>query len=282
MSEFAPNTEGIFFDLPADTYRAAPGCSHSMLKKLHPRPAHLLAYLQEQRESTPAQILGTLVHHSLLEPDRSLPRLAVKPEGMKFNTKDGKAWRDAQLAEGNLILGQDAFQTLKGCVRSVSEHPRCREIFAEGKSEISIFRNFHLGGTVLRKARLDWVPAGNALVDIKTTQDASPEAFAKEILNYRYHSQASYYLDIWNDSQQVPDKECFIFIAVEKSPPYLVAVYDLELKAIGQGRKRNIADLATYIDCTARDHWPGYDEAIATLDLPAFAYRQEFVKPLTA
>ncbi len=248
-----------------------------MLKNLHPRPAHLLAYLQEKREPTPAQILGTLVHQSILEPDRALPKLAVKPEGMRFSTKEGKVWRDEQISSGKLIIGSDTFETLSGCVRSIAAHPRCREIFADGQSEVSVFRNFTLGGTVLRKARLDWVPAGNALVDIKTTPDASPEAFAKEILNYRYHSQAAYYLDIWNDSQPAPDKECFIFVAVEKVPPYLVAVYHLDLKAIGKGRELNVKDLCTYTDCIATDQWPGYTDQITAIDLPAFAYKDRML-----
>jgi exodeoxyribonuclease VIII len=273
-TSFTKNTEGIFYDLPAQSYHAAAGCSHSMLKNMHPRPAHLQAYLTEKREPTPAQILGTLVHHRVLEPERPFPQLAVKAADMKYSTREGKAWREEQLRSGRLIIGEDAFNTLTGTVASIARHPVCREIFANGRSEVSVFKNFHLGGVVLRKARLDWVPAGNALVDVKTTQDASPEAFAKEILNYRYHSQAAYYLDIWNDSQERPDKECFILIAVEKSPPYLAAIYNLDPKAIGKGRQLNMDDLASYIDCAAQNRWPGYAQEILTLDLPRFAYQQ--------
>src|ERR1043165_8519081 len=59
MHSFTPNTEGIFEDLPAHVYHAAPGVSNSMLKNMEP-PARLPVYLAEKREPTAAQIIGTL------------------------------------------------------------------------------------------------------------------------------------------------------------------------------------------------------------------------------
>lgn len=281
MNPFAQKTEGVWLDLPAETYHAAPGVSHSMLKNMHPRPAHLLAYLQEKREPTPAMILGTLVHSCVLEPDKPLPQIAVKPANMKFSTNEGKAWRAEQIKAGRLIIGEDANATLKGTVASIAAHPICQQIFANGVSEVSIFHKINLAGTVLRKARLDWVPPGNALVDVKTCQDASPEAFAKDILNHRYHSQGAYYLDAWNDSQELlqplglwQPKECFVIVAVEKAPPYLVAVYTLHYRAVGKGRARNIDDLGMYIRCASENHWPGYSEEMVTLDLPEWSYKE--------
>jgi hypothetical protein len=298
MNPFTPNTEGIFYDLPAHVYHGAPGFSNSMLKNMEP-PARLPVYLAEKREPTAAQIIGTLVHARVLEPDKPLPKIVVPPETYpapadcsavkqkKAQPGDPlpwhgsanycKAWNQNNRAAGNIILTQTEFDCVNGCVASIAKNPRCKEIFARGKSEVSLFRNFNYGGTVLRKARFDWLPLGNALVDVKTTQDASPEAFAKEILNYRYHVQAAYYLDIFNDSraESEPPKECFIFVAVEKHPPYLTAVYNLEIKAIGQGRKLYIDGLVKYIDCASRNEWPGYSELVIDLDLPEYAYKKE-------
>ena len=272
---FQEGTEGILHGLSAETYHAAKGVSHSMLKHLHPTPAHLLAYLSEEREQTPAQIFGTLVHHRVLEPMRPLPQIVTKPKAVDLKTKDGKAWKAEQQAAGRLILTESDFERINGCVNAIAKHPICQQIFADGKSEVSVFKNFSYGGTVLRKARLDWLPVGNALVDIKTTQDASPESFAREIFNFRYHSQAAYYLDIFNDSLERPAKECFIIIAVEKNPPYEVALYNLHPRAIGKGRLLNVIDLGTYIDCVQRNEWPGYQRNVVTLDLPHFAYKND-------
>lgn len=277
-AEESARKEGIFHDLPAETYHAAPGVSHTMLKHMHPTPAHLQAYLQEKPEPSAAMILGSLVHSLVLEPERPLPRLAIKPAEMKFTTREGKAWRDEQQRAGKLIITEAEFKTLLGCVSAVSKHTVCREIFAHGQSEVSVFQKFfNLDNTVLRKARLDFVPDGNALVDVKTTQDASPEAFAKEIVSYRYHTQAAYYLDIWNDATERPFKQCFLFIAVEKVPPYLVAVYNLDIQAIEKGRAENHADLCTYMACAERGEWPGYAQEIVNLNLPPWAYGKKGV-----
>jgi hypothetical protein len=299
LNLFDPNTEGIFLDVPAETYHRSPGVSHSMLKNMHPTPAHLWAYMSQKREPTPAQIIGTLVHHRVLEPDRPLPKIVVPPAtypapadcsavkqkkaqpgdplDWHWSANYCKAWYKQQIRDGNIVLSQAEFDTVNGCVNSIAEHPVCKTIFARGQSEVSVFKKFSLGGTALRKARMDWVPDGNVLVDIKSCEDASPEAFAKSILNYRYHSQAAYYLDIWNDSHDTPQKQCFIFVAVEKTAPYLVAVYDLDLKAIGQGRKLNTDDLAKYIHCVSVEQWPGYPQSIVNLDLPQYAYKERLI-----
>lgn len=272
---FVEGVEGIFYGLPAEQYHAAKGVSHSMLKELHPTPAHLQAYLSQKREPSPAQIFGTLVHHRVLEPDKPLPQIVIKTKSIDFKTNDGKAWRKAQQDAGRHIVTEAEFENINGCVNAIARHPYCQKIFAGGTSEVSFFKNFTYGGTVFRKARLDWVPAGNALVDVKTTQDASLESFSKEVLNYRYHSQAAYYLDIVNDSLDRPQKECFVLVAVEKHPPYGVAIYNLHPRALGEGRRRNLADLCTYMDCAEKNHWPAYSAEAVTLDLPHFAYKEK-------
>jgi hypothetical protein len=274
-AEFADGIEGIFYGLPAATYHAATGVSHSMLKHLHPTPAHLQAYLSEEHEPTPAQIFGTLVHQRVLEPERPLPQLAVKTKAIDFKTNAGKAWRAEQQSAGRIIVTETELENIEGCVSAIARHPSCQKIFAEGRSEVSFFKRFNYGGTVLRKARLDWLPTGNALVDIKTTQDASAESFGREILNHRYYSQAAYYLDIVNDSLAQPEKECFLFIAVEKTPPHGVAIYNLNPRAIGKGRARNLDDLTAYMSCVENNYWPGYGDEIRPLDLPEFAYKGE-------
>src|SRR5262245_18332895 len=129
-----PHTPGVFYDLPAETYHEAPGVSASMLRHMRPTPAHLQAYLQEKPEPTPAIILGTLVHHIILEPNRPFPQLAIKPADMKFSTKEGKMWRDAQGEK--VIITQADYDALIGILLTVAAHPVCRDIFAQGEREV--------------------------------------------------------------------------------------------------------------------------------------------------
>jgi hypothetical protein len=280
---FRPNAEGIFFDLPATTYHQAPGVSNSMLQHMEPTPAHILVYMENPPEPTPAQTLGTLVHSRVLEPDKPLPSIVCKPDGVRFSTTEGKLWRCEQIAAGKVILEKADYDMFHGGCESIAKNESCREIFgADCKTEVSVFRNFNLGFTTLRKARIDAVPSGNALVDVKTALNASPEAFAKALLprsegGSGYAQQAAYYLDIWNDSQGEgePKKECFLFVVVEKVPPYLVAVYNVAARAIGEGRKRNIEAITLYAECVKNGRFPGYAPGVQPLDFPVWFWKRK-------
>lgn len=270
-----PNVEGAFLALPAATYHKAPGVSHSMLRHFRPTPAHLQAYLQEPHEPSAAMILGTLVHQMVLEPERPLPQIALKTDEINLRTKEGKAWKAEQEAAGRLILGTDAHDSLIGMVRSVSRHPRARELLSDGTSEVSLFGNITLGDTLLRKARLDFIPEANVLADIKTLDDASPSAFAKKLYEDGYATQAAYYLDLWNDLNPDTPREGFVFLAVERRKPYLTATYLVHPDAIAWGRKQNHDTLARYLGCVRENQWPGYPEQFVPLNLPDWAIRRE-------
>jgi hypothetical protein len=86
--------------MDATTYRNTDGISASDIKWILPprTPAHYHAYKTGliKREETRALVLGTLCHLAVLEPERPPTAYAVRPAGLDFRTKDGKAWRDAQ------------------------------------------------------------------------------------------------------------------------------------------------------------------------------------------
>lgn len=265
--------DGILYDLPSHQYHAAPGVSNSMLKHLARSPAHLRAYLEKPPEQTPAMLFGQIVHQLLLEPEKPW-FWAVRPPGLDGRSKEGKDWK-AQVGD-KPVLDHAEWLKAEGVVAGVRSHPTARLALSSGKSEVSVFKEFRLGRTVLRKARIDFVNHGNALVDIKTTDDARPDAFARTLFNLKYHVQAAFYLDIWNDSLPIGEspKESFVFIAVEKEPPFAVAVYDLSREAINAGRAEYIRLLQLYMECHALDEWPAYNPDVQEIGLPAWAHKK--------
>lgn len=270
-AEFKPNTEGVFYDLPAEVYHAAPGLSHSMTKHLDP-PARLPVYMNEKREPSAEMILGTLVHAKILEPETELPQISVKPEGMKFSTNEGKAWKRDKEGAGKLILTQEQWDALGGCVKSVSEHETCRTLFSKGRSEVSLFARDEATG-VLLKARIDFAPVGNCLADIKTVQDekASEDGFSKVLYDQRYYTQASWYLRLWNQLCPNDYKSHFMFIPVEKTEPYLVGVHFVNPESLELGRKQNEKDIKTYAECANQSYWPGYNPTPKPIGVPKWA-----------
>jgi hypothetical protein len=265
--------QGVHYDLPAETYHSAAGLSHSMLKHLAP-PARLPVYLSKKWEPTPAMLVGTFVHNAILTPNEPLPGIVVKPKDMKFNTKEGAFWRDSQDPK-LIIVTHDDFQTINNCIQSIANSPMCKRIFAAGKPEVSVFYDDPRG--FIRKGRIDFVQDGDCLCDIKTVRDegGSPDNFSRILYEERYFSQAAYYLDMWNALNPANPKKHFVFIVVEKVPPFLVSFYYVGEAALELGRARNELDLAAYLNCTKTQEWPGYADDVLKIELPTYGSGKE-------
>lgn len=258
--------------LSFEAYKAADGVSKSMLDYLaHPyTPAHLRAYLDEpQPEPTDAQRFGAIMHRSIFEPDTMKGAFAVKPIGMNFTTKEGKAWRDGQ--SDKTILTHAEATKIERSVAAVWKHPIAKRLLAGSDFERSLFAS-DSGGT-LRKARLDVLPkSGNVLPDLKTCESAAAEDFEKQVLTYRYHVQAAYYLDICK-LLGIP-RTRFVFICVEKTSPFCVAVHELDTEVVEWGRRIYQRDLAVYRQCVKSNEWPGYPDDIGVVGVPVWARKQ--------
>ena len=267
MTPFTPDTEGTFFGLNETEYRSAPGIANSDLKHAHRSMAHYLAAKNApKKESTPSQVFGTLLHLAALEPLRLNSAFVVKPEGMNYKSNAGKDMRDSQTEAINTAKERDA---LMGCRASVLAHPLAAELIRRGQREVSVFAKHGPTG-LLRKGRMDVVATDDAglttIADVKTTNDASPEEFARTIATWGYHRQAAYYIDLVGAS-------FFVFIAVEKEPPYAVNVFALDEESIEIGRRDNEAALAKVAECTATGIWPAYGHEFNTISLPGWLKR---------
>jgi exodeoxyribonuclease VIII len=117
------------------------------------------------------------------------------------------------------------------------------------------------------------------VVDLKTTEDASPEEFAKSCANYRYHVQDPFYRDGLAAVKRKP--RAFVFIAVEKKAPHAVGVYVLRAEDVELGRMQYRANLNRYAECLQSGKFPAYSEKVESLALPAW-YVSQGVQRLAA
>tara|TARA_R100000655_G_scaffold95907_1_gene138114 strand:- start:1835 stop:2641 length:807 start_codon:yes stop_codon:yes gene_type:complete len=260
-----------------ETYHARPELSNSMMTKLLKSPAHLKYYLDNGQEPTPAMILGTQVHTMLLEPGEADFVRAPKDR----RTKEGKA-QYAELLEtypASSIIKSDTYDQIEDMVESVLSNASASTLLksaqADGHIEESVFYTDPIT-KVSCKARIDAVPSASSmhndcLVDFKTTVDASPEAFAKSVFNFGYHRQAAHYLSCWNNTNPDNPRDKFIIIACEKTPPYAVAVYELDNDSVEMGAYEVARLKELYAECLANDTWEAYGKTIQTLELPSWA-----------
>jgi hypothetical protein len=123
------------------------------------------------------------------------------------------------------------------------------------------------------QARFDDIARGiGAITDLKTTTDASPYRFPRTVFDYGYHLQAAHYLR--GAKALGIEADSFGIVAVEKEPPYAVAIYQLNAAAIYDGERELRPLLARWAECDAAGAWPGYAEDVVVIDLPAWAPRQ--------
>jgi exodeoxyribonuclease VIII len=120
------------------------------------------------------------------------------------------------------------------------------------------------------KCRPDWISEdGGIVVDLKTTEDASPREFRRSIAKWRYHVQAGWYM-AGIEAAYGKRPSGFIFIAVEKKPPFAVGVYAADEQMIERGYETAMRDLQTLAECKASGRWPAYSDRIEPISLPAW------------
>jgi len=267
---------GLVYDLPAEDYHqpALGVASKSGLDKIARSPAHYRAWLEGPHETTPAMEFGSLFHAYTLETAKTLAEVVVAKSFGDCRVKANKAARDEFLAEhaGKRIIDPETWDTCRRMGDAVHKHPIAARLLAQGKSEVSIYWQDEDGLDC--KARIDhWIDSMRISVDLKTTTDASPEAFARSCHAFRYHVQDSFYRDGLAAAAGCQVK-AFLFVAVEKEPPYAVAVYELDSMSKDRGRDLYRANLATLKHCLETDDWPAFGQRIVPLTLPAWSFKE--------
>lgn len=248
--------------MTAADYHASRSLSKSGLDQLRKSPAHFKAWQDGSAsiETTPAMEFGTAAHMAVLEPELFIQK--YKPFNGDKRTKEGKAIWQTILDAGHTPLGAETWDAINYLASAVHAHPSAASLINDIEPETSWFDNWN---GVEVKARLDGI-ADDYIIDLKTTQDASPAAFAKSVAQFRYHVQAAWY-------QRITGIKRFVFIAVEKEAPFGVCCYELDQQAIDLGNEIIDAQLATYRECQALNSWPCYSSTIQTLSLPSWAMK---------
>lgn len=261
----------VEYGMPAPDYHAVRALSKSSAEALLRSPAHF--YCAAETEPTPAMMFGTLVHAMVLEPGTENRIAAVRPQ-WDARTKDGKALRDSWLAEnhGKMAFTGEDWQRAKDCASAILAHPAARLLLDGGRAEVSIFWDDERTG-VPCKCRPDYLRDDLVIVDIKTTADASPEAFARTCARLNYHAgHAHYSAGVQAMYGEAP--RSFILVAAEPEPPFGVAVYELDAEAVEAGARIMARAADAWRTATDKGWHTCYPQTINPLRLPAWATRQ--------
>ena len=214
-------------------------------------------------KQTKAMADGTAVHSFFLERDKFNTDYVTKPADIKLNTKVGKEW--AQEHQGKIIIDSEFSNNLLEMEKSFMDSPAKLIYDNKGQTELSYFWDDLV--LVRGKCRPDWISDdGNIVVDVKTTIDASPKGFQKSISNWGYHLQLGWYLRGLR-KLGLPAKE-FIFIAIEKTPPFCVGVYSADQNMINFAMKEIDQLMPEIQTAMMSNEFPDYTPEITSIGLP--------------
>jgi exodeoxyribonuclease VIII len=276
MNAHPASPQALVLGLANAAYHAVDALGSSGLKKLDKSPLHFRALVMDphrpQAAPSAAFKAGTLAHCAVLEPDTLAQRYIARPEWVKGNTTEGKAWLKA-VAEGVEAVTAEDMETALAQASALRALPEIGDLLGNGQAEVSAFWTDDI--TQIRcKCRPDFVsPAGDQgviLLDVKTAKDASPRGFGRAVWDYGYHMQAAHYSDGYALASGL-DVLGFVFAVVESEYPHAACAYMLDDEAMQMGRATNRRLMNVYADCRRLGLWPGYTQTITQLALPPWA-----------
>ena len=217
---------------------------------------------------------------------------AIIPEGLLsedggVRTKAAREYVEAIRADGLTPVKAAEIEAIRGMVESAKSVLRDLDMtLAHAGSEITILTEIE--GTSCR-ALIDNLPAGKPyFIDLKSCEDASPNACIRAVTNYGLDVQVEHYRSCIREETGEDRVPRFVF--VEKSFPYGVSVIELY-------DGRHIADLTDpdrapdwwedaedkirdarfyWRNALETGRWRGYPRNVATIGAPSY-HRQKWV-----
>lgn len=270
-----PELGQVLPGVPAEEYhrRELGVASNTAMKLLLAKsPAHLRAWYEAEDDAadTPALAFGRAYHCRVLEPERFGREYLVSPDFGDMRSSKNRAARDEWLAErpGATLLPAADAERIEAMHAALMAHPVAAGIMKQGQCEVTMRWTDDTTG-VACKARADWWVPGRFFMDLKTTDDASPEGFKRSIAKYGYHVQHAHYCDGARLCGETIKH--YLILAQEKEPPYVPAVYHIDVAAEERGYALRDKALRSIAECMRTGVWPGYGTGITEISLPAWA-----------
>ena len=251
-------------DISDEDYFAADGLNNSYLWKLiNQTPAHA----QVETAKTDAMNMGSAVHLAVLQPEHASKKIIQGPE-----TRRGKAWTDAAKeakAKDKILLTAADYNQCMSMRDSVWRNPAvAQELNQKG----TVYENaaFWEYRNLKCKCKVD-AARGNTIIDLKTSQDASPRGFAQSVAKYGYHQQDAFYSYGWGQAAGTP-VDTFLFLVVEKHPPFACAIYEMDTMSKREGWASANAAIELHQHCEEEQHFHAYANEKVMLQLPPWAF----------
>lgn len=268
-------TPGLHYDMPAAAYHADPAPEPSLSSSLarlllraspqavwhaHPRlnPGH-------QPGHSDVFDLGTAAHLQLLEPGAGL--LVV--DAADWRGKEAQAQRASARERGLTPLLAHQYQQVQAMCDAATAYLGQSEIgltWSTGTSEVTAL--WQEGPTWLR-ARFDRLSDDRrAIFDYKTTTDASPAGFSRQIWRMGYHLQDAFYRRAIRALDGHEPR--FIFVAQSREAPFECSLHECSIELREYADVEIERAIKTWARCVDAGRWPSFGPHIHTVSAPAW------------
>lgn len=191
--------------------------------------------------STSAQVIGTLVHHAVLTPEKPLELWMVADCQTRTSQK---FLQEAKFAErdGKWAVTENEVQIATAMTRSVRRSEGYRKMVEVcGRQEGWIVEEAFFWNTenLPKKAKLDllaWPDERAVIVELKTTQTPQYKDFRQSCFRYGYHVQMAWYDEAVRVLTQQEEIRHYV-LAVGNVPPYDVGFYPFSPWTLQKGRE---------------------------------------------
>lgn len=253
-------------------YRQHPAISRSELWHIRESPQKFKYYKENPPEPTPALLFGQFFHKMLLEPDHVWNEFCIAPT-VDRRTKQGKEEyaRFMEDATNKTVVTAEMVEQAQAMCESVRQEPLAVKLL-NGSVERPFFWMDDLTGEEC-KCRVDCLNQSYSqpiIVDVKSTDDASTDGFIRSAIKYGYDFQSAMYSE--GVQKNLGVKPIFVFIAVEKKPPYSVNILQADDLLIRRGYDLFREYIGVYHWCKENNNFYGYLgrlNQINTLALPS-------------
>lgn len=237
-------------------------------------PAHAFAFWRgnperERSDASPAMSFGSAAHAYILEgADAFHDRYIVKPDGLSFATREGKAWKET--VGDREIVSFDDHMRIVAMFEALQRNPLAAKLLrAKGVAEATLVATDPETGLRLL-TRPDWLIESAAIsVNLKTTESPNPEAWRRTCANLRYDLSDALFRRVatllgWN-------RPSHAFLVIGARAPHVNYVAALSPEAVQAADKQLTQILRRFATCIDTGVWPGYADAVVEIGLPTWA-----------
>lgn len=253
-------------------YLASEAYGSSDLKAFRVGPPAMVPWRRANREDdTPATRVGSAAHCLILTPDLFSQVYAVKPAGMSFASKEGKAWRDEH-GEKEILTWDEALQAREVHKAFTGKMAAFDALHGAEAREASVFWTCRKSGLPC-KSRPDWFDR-ETIYDLKVSIVAERDADSLPFVAHKngwLHQLAHGRAGLHANGFDGVNRGRLVIIA--PNPPQEHRVWLLEVceNDLDFLELDNINTRLGMAECHRTGKWPGTPDTFRVIELPASA-----------